>query len=190
MNGTTGMDEPTLAERCRQGDNTARRMLYELYAGRLLSICKRYTGDRAAAEDLLHDTFIKASGAIGKCVYRGKGALRAWLERIAVNTSVEYLRSRARMRLSPLDERRPLPDYDEPSGEEAVQVPVAELMRMVGELPAGYRTVFNLFCVEGFSHREIARMLGINEKSSSSQLTRAKAALAAKIKEYLEKNRA
>lgn len=94
------------------------------------------------------------------------------------------------MRLSPLDERRPLPDYDEPSGEEAVQVPVAELMRMVGELPAGYRTVFNLFCVEGFSHREIARMLGINEKSSSSQLTRAKAALAAKIKEYLEKNRA
>ena len=190
MNGTTGMDEPTLAERCRQGDNTARRMLYELYAGRLLSICKRYTGDRAAAEDLLHDTFIKAYGAIGKFVYRGKGSLRAWLERIAVNTSVEYLRSRARMRLSPLDERRPLPDYDEPSGEEAVQVPVAELMRMVGELPAWYRTVFNLFCVEGFSHREIARMLGINEKSSSSQLTRAKAALAAKIKEYLEKNRA
>lgn len=181
------MEELTLAERCRQGDNTARRMLYDLYAGRLLSICKRYTGDRAAAEDLLHDTFIKAYGAIGKFTYRGEGSLRAWLERIAVNTSIEYLRSRSRMSFSPLDERRPLPDYSEPSGEEAAQVPVTELMRMLGELPAGYRTVFNLFCVEGFSHREIAGMLGINEKSSSSQLTRAKAALAGKVKEYLEK---
>ncbi len=188
MNRKTGMEEPTLAERCRQGDNAARRMLYDLYAGRLLSICKRYTGDRAAAEDLLHDTFIKAFGAIGKFRYRGEGSLRAWLERIAVNTSIEYLRSRSRMSCSPLDERRPLPDSAEPAGEEAALVPVSELMRMIAELPAGYRTVFNLFCVEGLSHREIAGMLGINEKSSSSQLARAKAVLAGKIKEYLDKS--
>lgn len=183
------MEEPTLTERCRQGDNTARRMLYDLYAGRLLSICNRYTGDRSAAEDLLHDTFVKAFAAIGKFTYRGSGSLRAWLERIAVNTSLEYLRSRSRVSFTPLDEHRPLPEYNEPTGDEAALVPYAELMRMIGELPAGYRTVFNLFCVEGFSHREIAQMLGINEKSSSSQLARAKAALAVKIKEYLENNR-
>lgn len=184
------MEELTLAERCRQGDNAARRVLYDLYAARLLAICKRYAGDRTTAEDLLHDTFIKAYSAIARFNYRGAGSLRAWLERIAVNTSLEYLRNRSRMSFAPIDDRRPLPAYTEPTQEEAGSVPLAELTRMIEELPEGYRTVFNLFCVEGFSHREIAEMLGINEKSSSSQLARAKAALAGKIKEYLEKNRA
>lgn len=186
MNRKTNMEELALAEGCKKGDNTARRQLYDLYGGRLLSICLRYAGDRATAEDLLHDTFVKVYGAVGKFTYRGPGSLRAWLERIAVNTSLEYLRVRSRMSFTPIDDRRPLPDLAVPTEEEAGRVPNEVLMRMIGELPDGYRTVFNLFCVEGLPHRQIASMLGINEKSSSSQLTRAKAMLGRKIKAYLE----
>lgn len=184
------MEELALVEGCKRGENTALKALYDLYASRLLAVCMRYAGDRATAEDLLHDTFIKAYGAIGKFAWRGKGSLRAWLERIAVNTSLELLRARSRMSFTEIDDRRMLPEFVEPTAEEAERVPEKELVRMIGELPEGYRTVFNLFCVEGLSHKQIASMLGINEKSSSSQLTRAKALLARKIREYLEKTRA
>ncbi len=190
VNRTNNMEELALVEGCKRGDNSALMALYDLYASRLLAVCLRYVGDRATAEDLLHDTFVKAYGAIGKFVWRGEGSLRGWLERIAVNTSLELLRSRSRMSFTEIDDRRAIPEYVEPAPEEAEQVPAKELMRMIGELPEGYRTVFNLFCVEGLSHREIASMLGINEKSSSSQLARAKALLARKIREYLEKQRA
>lgn len=186
MNRKTDMEELALAEGCKKGENTARRLLYNLYAGRLLSICLRYTGDRATAEDLLHDTFVKVYGAMGKFTYRGPGSLRAWLERIAVNTSLEYLRVRSRMSFTPIDDHRPLPDLTVPAEEDVERVPREVLMRMIGELPDGYRTVFNLFCVEGLPHRQIASLLGINERSSSSQLTRAKALLGRKIKVYLE----
>lgn len=184
------MDELALVEGCKKGENAALKALYDLYASRLFTVCLRYAGDRALAEDLLHDTFIKVYGAIGKFAWRGAGSLRAWLERIAVNTSLEMLRARSRMSFTQIDDRRALPEYAEPTEEETEAVPTAELMRMIGELPDGYRTVFNLFCVEGLSHREIASMLGINEKSSSSQLARAKAMLARKIKEYLKNTRA
>lgn len=183
---TMGLDEQRLVEGCKRGDNAARKELYDLFGGRLLSICLRYTGDRATAEDLLHDTFLKVFGAIERFSYRGEGSLRAWIERIAVNTALEYLRSRSRFGFTDIDDRRDLPDTSDPTGEEVERVPYAELLRMVGELPEGYRTVFNLYCIEGLPHREIATMLGINEKSSSSQLARAKAMLARKVKSYLE----
>jgi len=178
-------DERTLAERCRCGDDAARKELYDLYAGRLLAVCLRYAGDRAAAEDLLHDAYLKIFGAVGRFEWRGPGSLRAWMERIAVNVALEWLRSRKRLGTMPLDETR-LHDVAEPSAEEAAAVPRETLLRMVAELPDGYRTVFNLYCIEGYGHREIARMLGINEKSSSSQLFRARAMLARRIGAYLK----
>ena len=79
------MEEQILAEGCRKGDDTARRELYDRYAGRLLAICMRYSGDRATAEDLLHDAFLKIYGAFDRFTYRGPGSLRAWIERITVN---------------------------------------------------------------------------------------------------------
>ncbi len=183
------MEEPALVEGCKRGDSASFEQLYDRYAKRLFAVCLRYAGDRETAEDLLHDTFVKAFGAIGRFVWRGPGSLGAWLERIAVNASLELLRSRSRMSFTGIDDRRPLPDYVEPTEEEVDRVPQTELVRMIGELPEGYRTVFNLFCVEGLPHREIAARLGINEKSSSSQLARAKALLARKIRDYLEEER-
>lgn len=177
-------EEQILAEQCRHGDRTAQRELYDRYAGRLMSVCLRYAGDRAMAEDLLHDAFLKIFGVIGKFSYRGPGSLRAWLERVTVNVALEWLRSRSRLTCLSLDENRSVAALAEPESAEIGQVPREVLMEFVRELPDGYRAVFNLFCIEGYSHREIAGMLGINEKSSSSQLTRARAILARRVRAY------
>ena len=85
------MDERILAEGCREGDGAARRELYDRFAGRLMAVCMRYAGDRATAEDLLHDAFLKIYGAFGKFSYRGPGSLRAWMERVTVNVALEWL---------------------------------------------------------------------------------------------------
>lgn len=86
------MEEQELAERCRQGDNLARKELYERYAGRMLSVCFRYAGDRETAQDLMHDGFLKLFDSFDKFTWRGEGSLRAWMERVMVNTVLQYLR--------------------------------------------------------------------------------------------------
>lgn len=179
------MEERILAERCKTGDNEARRELYIRYGGRLMGICMRYAGDRASAEDLLHDCFLKIFGAMDRFTWRGEGSLRAWMERIAVNVSLEALRHKRRLHYPVTVDRLP-ERYEEPTTEEVAQVPYDVLQRMIAGLPDGYRTIFNLFCIEELPHKEIAGMLGISEKTSSSQLFRAKALLARRIKEYLK----
>lgn len=91
------MEERILADGCRAGDDTARKELYERFAGRLMSVCLRYAGDRATAEDLLHDAFVKIYGAFDRFAFRGPGSLRAWMERITVNVALEWLRTRNRL---------------------------------------------------------------------------------------------
>ena len=86
------MEEIELSEQCRLGNNRARKELYEQYAGRMLGICLRYTGDRDTAQDLLHDGFIKIFDSFDKFTWRGEGSLRAWMERVMVNTALQYLR--------------------------------------------------------------------------------------------------
>lgn len=177
-----------MAEQCRLGDNRARQELYERYAGHMLALCLRYTGNREEAEDLLHDGFLKLFSSFDKFAWRGEGSLRAWMERVMVNTVLQYLRRNDVLSQSaPLD-NMPLEDYDEPEPEDCEMIPTQVLMQFVGELPVGYRTVFNLFVMEGKSHKEIAELLGINEKSSASQLTRAKAALSEKVRKWMKMN--
>ena len=186
MNANMGMDIRDRAEGCREGEDTARRELYDRYAARLLAVCLRYSGDRATAEDLMHDAFLKIYGAFDRFSYRGPGSLRAWMERITVNVALEWLRSRNKLSMTVLDDGRQLPDIPEPDPSEVARIPRDVLMGFVSELPDGYRTVFNLYCIEGYSHRDIAQMLGINEKSSSSQLFRARTLLARRIAAYME----
>ena len=176
------MEERILAERCKAGDNDARRELYTRFGGRLLSICLRYVGDRATAEDLLHDCFLKVFAAIDRFTWRGEGSLRAWMERIAVNVSLEALRHKRRLHYPTTVDQLP-ERYEEPTAGEMEQVPYDELRRLIAD---GYRTIFNLYCIEELSHKEIAEQLGISEKTSSSQLFRAKALLARRIKAYLK----
>lgn len=181
------MEELELSEQCRQGNNRARRELYERYAGRLLAICLRYVSDRDTAQDLLHDGFLKIFGSFDKFTWRGEGSLRAWMERVMVNTALQYLRKNDVInQASPLEE---VPEvYDEPDDDDIGMIPQSVLMQFVRELPPGYRTVFNLYTFENKSHKEIAQLFGINEKSSASQLFRAKSTLIRKVKDWLKNN--
>ncbi len=144
----------------------------------------RYLSRRDVAEDSLQDSFVKIFRSIDKFTYRGEGSLRAWMERISINTALEHLRNGKKSML--LDENY-IPDNlaSEPSYSDVESLPQELLMNLIGELPDGYRAVFNLYCIEGYSHKEIAEQLGINEKSSSSQLLRAKRLLASKVKQYI-----
>lgn len=181
------MEELELSEQCRLGNNQARKQLYEQYAGRMLGVCLRYAGNRDTAQDLLHDGFLKIFDSFDKFTWRGEGSLRAWMERVMVNTVLQYLRKNDVMnQTSPLDG---LPEeYEEPDVSEVEAIPRKVLMQFIQELPAGYRTVFNLYTFEDKSHKEIAQQLGINEKSSASQLFRAKSVLAKRVKEWITNN--
>ena len=179
------MREEELVEHCKQKDKSAQKRLYELYAGALFALCIRYSGNREAAEDILHDGFLRIFTSFDKFDYRGEGSLKAWLSRIMVNTALEYIRKNGEInRVLTLDE---VPEIIDPESEDEdlEKIPQAVLMKFVSELPSGYRTVFNLYTFEEKSHKEIADLLGINEKTSSSQLFRARAILTKRIKMYL-----
>ncbi|MFI3240835.1 MAG: RNA polymerase sigma factor [Bacteroidales bacterium] len=175
--------EEILVTNIKRNDRDAQKTLYHKYANRLLYLSIRYVGREEIAEDILHDSFIKIFNEIGKFKFQGEGSLRAWMDRITINTSLEWLRNNKKLEFVPLDSEYNL--IDEPSYSETEIIPRDKLMQLINELPDGYRTVFNLFCIEEYSHKEIAAKLNINEKSSSSQLLRAKRLLATKIKEYL-----
>lgn len=116
----------------------------------------------------------------------GKRSLRAWMERVMVNTVLQYLRKNDVMRQSAALDNMP-ETYEEPDASTMDVIPKRVLMQFICELPVGYRTVFNLYVLEDKTHKEIAQILGINEKSSASQLVRAKAALATKVREWMKK---
>ena len=179
------MNEKELVSGCQKGDNVCRHHLYNNYARQMMGICYRYTGDIQTSEDILHDGFIKIFESIQFFQYRGEGSLKAWISKIFANLSLEYLRK------SNLQEPLPLEEWEEtlPVSEKDFEtIPSEILMRFVAELPEGYRTVFNLNTFEDMSHKEIAEMLHINESSSRSQLARAKAILANKVKVYISQN--
>ncbi len=170
--------EEQLLKGLTQGVLSARRRLYDHYAGCLMAVCMRYLSDRYLAQDVLHDSFVKILTSIGRFEYRGEGSLKAWMMTIAANESQTVLRRNGRFETvdNIPEETDEEPDID--------QVPMNEMMRMIGELPTGYRTVFNMFVFEERSHKSIALELGIKEDSSASQFLRAKKILAKKIKEY------
>ena len=182
------MDEQELASRCHRGDNAARRELYETYGSRLLSLCRRYAVDAADAEDLMQDAFVKLFRVIGRFRWTRPGSLYSWMARVALNLAFDSARARKRIarELVDADTLKGEP-VDEPDYEQAASVPAETIRRMIADLPDGYRTVFELYCFEELSHKEIADLLGIKEKSSSASLARARALLARAVRQYLDK---
>ena len=178
-------DERQLSERCARGEKPACRELYDSCAGRLLALSTRYVGSVDAAEDVLQDAFIKVFSSISSFRYRGEGSLYAWIRRVVINQSLDWLRLQKKTGTVPIEEARTSSEVEE---KDVAAIPEGVLARMVEELPEGYRTVFNLFAIDGYSHKEIGKMLGIKEKTSSSQYFRARALLAGKIKEYIRNN--
>ena len=178
------MHEAELARKCALGDIGAREELYRTYGPRLLALCMRYSPDRASAEDLMQDAFIKIFRVIRKFRWEKEGSLYSWLSRVTLNMCFDSMKKRRRIAALLRDGEGLERIQDPPDYEETSAIPAERLQAMVEELPEGYRTVFKLHCLEGLSHKEIASMLGIRENSASSNLSRARAILAKKIKEY------
>lgn len=176
------MQDKEVIDLIKRGDKAAMRQLYDRHIRYLTAVAQRYLG-YDAVRDVLQESFLKIFSSIDRFEYRSEGGLRAWMARIVVTESLKHLR-REGPPMQSLD-AVPLAEVEE---EPTEGIPIEVLHRMIRELPAGYRAVFNLYVVEGRSHREIASMLGIGESSSASQLHRAKSLLARNIKEYKEKN--
>ena len=179
--------EQDLARRCARGENAARRELYETYSIRLLALCRRYSVDYDDAQDLMQDAFVKIFRVIGHYRWTGQGSLYSWMARVALNLAFDSLRKRRRLAQQLMDVED-LSDAlaDEPGYEQTLSVPAEVIQGMIASLPEGYRTVFRLYCIDELSHKEIAALLGIKEKSSSSSLARARSILARSIQQYLD----
>lgn len=184
---TEELDEAQLARRAARQDPEAQYQLYRLTAGYLTAVGRRYVCDAQDLKDVLQDSYLKIFSQLHRFSYRGPGSLRAWTTRIVVNEAISLLRQRERMdSLSGEDDLSNLPEEDI-SEDDMDRLPPEVLQAMVSELPTGYRTVLNLYVFEDKSHQEIARLLGIKESSSASQLHRARQMLARKIKAYWKK---
>lgn len=184
-----GNSEERLARRLRGGDPDALREFYAAYGERLAAVCYRYVPDRDDAKDVLQDSLINIVSHIDSFHYRGKGSLQAWAVRITVNESLKYLRRTQRSLFVRLDEEEF--EWESVESDKSIDtedIPAEILYGMVADLPPGYRTVFNLYVIEGRSHKEIAEMLGIRPDTSASQLHKAKNMLAARIREYRQKH--
>lgn len=165
----------------RRGDASAMDMLYAEYADYLTAVCARYIPDDDELKDVLQESFIKIFSKIGEFNYRGNGSLRAWITRIVINESLLTIRKKKNSPIINIENEPPDIQDDEPElgniGEEV-------LTNMIRQLPDGYRTVFNLFVIEGKSHKEIAKILNIKADSSASQFHKAKKQFAKMIKNY------
>lgn len=173
------MTEEQLIEGCKRGERLAQKELYETYSRKMMGVCLRYVGDRETARDLLQDGFVKVFTCMDS--YSGAGSFEGWMRKIFVNCALEYLRKSDVLRESTdLDNTAELVQADHSV---LSDLSAAELMKLVHELPSGFRTVFNLFAIEGYSHKEIGEMMNITESTSRSQFTRAKQLLQRRISE-------
>lgn len=177
------MNEAELVKSCKRRDPSAQNELYRRYAGEMFALCIRYAGDRESAKDLLHDGFLKAFTSLDKFNYRGEGSFKAWLSRIMVNRALEETRKRTQFTRLDIDDAPEVAD-SAPDDGSINEIDPGTLLQFIAELPPGYRTIFNLYTFENKSHKEIAALLHINEKSSSSQLFRARALLMNRVKQY------
>ena len=165
---------------CKENDRKAQKGLFDFLAPKMYPVCIRYVGDRDTAQDILQDGFITLFAKLDS--YSGEGSFEGWARKIFVNTALMYLRKTDALKLgTDISEARSL-SSDSPT---ALQhIGYKDLMRLVAELPPGFRTVFNMYVVEGYSHKEIGEALGISENTSRSQLQRARKLLQDKIKDW------
>lgn len=168
--------EHSLAKALKKGDFKAQNHLYDRYAGLMLGICMRYMGDKMLAEDVMIKGFMKILEKIDQ--FNFQGSFEGWIKRIMVNEALMKIRS---------IKNQEVPIEDVPSSvfetKPSSDLETNDLLNMINKLPMGYKTVFNLFAIEGFSHAEISAKLGISEGTSKSQLSRARALLQNQLKD-------
>lgn len=170
------MDENALAEACVKGDYLAQKKLYQLYAPQMMGICMRYSSGKADAEDILQDGFIKVYNRLD--TFSGTGALGGWIRRIMINTALQRYRENKNLQLVRLEDSAV---HLEVSNDVLSSMSADELLVKIQQLPVGFRTVFNLYAIEGYKHHEIAEMLDISVGTSKSQYSRSRAFLRAML---------
>ena len=167
------MDYRTLVKDCLKQKPAAQRQLYEHFAPTMLAVCYRYTKSIKDSEDILQEGFIKVFRNLGQ--FRFEGELGGWIRRVIVTTALNYLKRNRKyqndlsfedLSLHPVSDDNPI-----------VRMEAKELADLIRQLPTGYQTIFNLYAIEGYTHVEIAEMLGISEGTSKSQYSRARALL-------------
>jgi RNA polymerase sigma factor (sigma-70 family) len=164
--------EMQLITALQRADSRAQKALFERYSSKMLTICVRYVSNRYEAEEILMDGFMRVFEKIGQ--YKSEGSFEGWIRRIMVNESLMYLRKNKQWRAEiALEEAAP--EADTAFADQDLMA--EDLMNLLEQLPSGYKTVFNLYAIEGYSHAEIAESLGITESTSKSQLHRARALL-------------
>jgi RNA polymerase sigma factor (sigma-70 family) len=161
--------EDELIKGCRRRERTAQQQLFDLYSSKMYGLCYRYVRHAMEAEDIMVTAFTKVFERIEQ--FKGEGSFEGWIRRIMVNEALTYLRKSRTMYLeTELEQADREPDYDRLSD----HLEAEDLLKMIQELPAGYRLVFNMYAIDGYSHKEIAQQLGISENTSKSQLSRAR----------------
>ena len=179
-----GLDEQSLAKLCSEHNRRAQEELYTRYAAKLFTLCLRYSDNRDDAQDMVHDSILKALDKISSFTYRGSGSLYAWISRIAINTALANI-NRYKLRFVSLagSSSESIP---EPTDDEFDMIQQEKLLEIISRLPDTQRAIFNMFCMDGYSHKEIAKMLGISERGSTSMLAKAKFQLRKQINEYIK----
>jgi RNA polymerase sigma-70 factor (ECF subfamily) len=170
----TVMTEEALVKECVAGNTAAQKKLFDRYSRVMMGLCLRYASSTEEAQDLAQDGWIKVFERLQS--FRFEGSLEGWIKRIMVNTSLDHLRKNKHI-IESLDEGAENHSNLQTEAEAFGRMSAKELMAIVQQLPAGYRSVFNLYAIEGYSHKEIGQMLGIAESTSKSQYIRAKACL-------------
>ncbi|MBL7724272.1 MAG: RNA polymerase sigma factor [Chitinophagaceae bacterium] len=169
---------------CMEGDRRMQEELYRRFSPRMYAVCLRYAGNAEEAEDILQEGFIKVFKKLDS--FRSEGSFEGWVRRIFVNTAIEHFRRKRYL--------MPVTEKEENTIEGKFtsvldELGAKDIMALVQELSPGYRTVFNMYVVEGYTHKEIADMLGISEGTSKSQLSRAKVILQDMVRIYIDKQR-
>lgn len=171
------MDDVTLVNECVKGNPRAQRALFDKFAPKMLSVCLRYAKDQEQAEDILQDGFVKVFTKLKD--FKSEGSLEGWVRRVMVNTALDQIRKDLRL-LG--DVSTDDVSYKIDSNDFIAENLMAEdLMKLIHAMPEGYKIVFNMFAIEGYSHQEIANTLGITESTSKSQYSRARAYLRERI---------
>lgn len=177
MAAKQNLDENELVRACKREDGRAQKAVYERYSPLMLSLCARYVRSLDEAKDVLQDGFVKVFTRIGD--YEGKGSFEGWMRRIFVNTALESLRKKNV--LSFAEDATELEIQDTFEVNAISKISADEIHRLICSLPVGYRTVFNLYAIEGYSHDEVAEMMNISSVTSRSQFSRARTILRDKM---------
>ena len=167
------MDDAALIKACVKGNAKAQRFLFDKFAPKMLTVCVRYAKNKSDAEDVLQDAFIKVFNKISE--FKNEGSLEGWIRRIMVNTSLDQIRKNSKFSN---DTDLEVVSYKLENNDFTFENLVSEdLLKLINSMPNGYRIVFNMFAIEGYSHQEIASTLGVTENTSKSQYLRARSFL-------------